>query len=905
MFFSKLYRLKLSAGKQGNKHNASYMWEIVKVRSQEPNGREEHSGVSYKGKYYIHGGNNPHIEGSALKDTWVLNLSNWKWSPLKDGPITRHCHGMWAANNKLYVLGGRTSIDIDGGPTFTFRDSTLINPAIEEFVSFDLESKVWKQEECVGNVRPHPLSEFPVLPLYDNDGDEEPSSILIWGGYAEPKEGEDYKAKYGDEEAEFKLCYRKRLLRFDVQTNVWKSIVPTSPILPKALAIMATVKRGNGVRHVLIGEGYGFDPDTNDRELSEKARAEWQNLLEQGRALGASLPDHDPIDDLPQGGCKPQYSHKLYDVQITESFGGRGNNQNSGWSWDLYNLPDEKMPQLVSMLAPCSSTLHHMIDFSIDDFVQPRCASIKKDDEKNLFGVRVLIHGLQGRKDLNGMVGRCGRWLKSERYEVFLSLYECGKKCGSLSVKVENLQIADPVKEENCLDFVTRNPHIPKAFPGICFILARPLADKRPLLEYFTDPAITSTTTSHPDKKVMTYFDTYRGPLSSRAHAIIRTMMDPSQNVNEPLICCNLIPQSFFGPNPNSKTAAMNVYANFVRDLKERDSVRVVSFEASLSEINDDMVEEKCGGLLKIDVQLDGVRPNVRRELLVNPAVTMRALHDQVLCPTMGWKSNFHYYVFRKTYDDPEKLKDSCWIGARQSTALDSMFMPLYVGGCVANDKQISIGQLFASEDTDIVTLQYIHDLGDWYSHQIKISKYDGQSLKDSTVACLVRGEGLRVPEDSGGLMSYCEIMRKITGRMAIEIDEDSHTKAFVDPSSEHWWRYFNAEVRNKHNMQSGLGNPLQFDLDSARNDLDTAIRRPTQKSGREVQNLNSIDNKTGLTREQDKKVTASLPKNATKMCAVCGVTVALRKCSGCQSIAYCSREHQLQHWKEHKAECK
>lgn len=99
-----------------------------------------------------------------------------------------------------------------------------------------------------------------MLPLYDNDGDEEPSSILIWGGYAEPKEGEDYKAKYGDEEAEFKLCYRKRLLRFDVQTNVWKSIVPTSPILPKALAIMATVKRGNGVRHVLIGEGYGFDP---------------------------------------------------------------------------------------------------------------------------------------------------------------------------------------------------------------------------------------------------------------------------------------------------------------------------------------------------------------------------------------------------------------------------------------------------------------------------------------------------------------------------------------------------------------------------------------------------------------------------------------------------------------------
>ena len=133
---------------------------------------------------------------------------------------------------------------------------------------------------------------------------------------------------------------------------------------------------------------------------------------------------------------------------------------------------------------------------------------------------------------------------------------------------------------------------------------------------------------------------------------------------------------------------------------------------------------------------------------------------------------------------------------------------------------------------------------------------------------------------------------------MPIEIDEDSHATAFVDPSSEHCWR-------NKYNMQSGLGDPLQFDLDRARNDLDTAIRRPTQKSGRESLNLCSVDRKSGLTLEQDKKVRASLPKNATEMCAVCGVTVALKNCAGCQSVAYCSREHQLQHWKEHKADCK
>lgn len=107
-FFSQLYRLNMS----GN--GPVHMWEVVKVRSLEPVGREEYAGVLYKGKYYVHGGNNPHVEGSALKDTWVLNLNNFKWNKLKDGPVTRHCHCMWAGNNKLYVLGGRTDIPQEG-----------------------------------------------------------------------------------------------------------------------------------------------------------------------------------------------------------------------------------------------------------------------------------------------------------------------------------------------------------------------------------------------------------------------------------------------------------------------------------------------------------------------------------------------------------------------------------------------------------------------------------------------------------------------------------------------------------------------------------------------------------------------------------------------------------------------
>lgn len=40
-----------------------------------------------------------------------------------------------------------------------------------------------------------------------------------------------------------------------------------------------------------------------------------------------------------------------------------------------------------------------------------------------------------------------------------------------------------------------------------------------------------------------------------------------------------------------------------------------------------------------------------------------------------------------------------------------------------------------------------------------------------------------------------------------------------------------------------------------------------------------------------------------TTQCAVCGVAASL-KCSGCQGIVYCGKEHQKAHWKTHKKTC-
>ena len=127
----------------------------------------------------------------------------------------------------------------------------------------------------MGDVRPYGLSEFTVLPLYTDGEDDEPTSVLVWGGYGEPDRRDRPKTRaelfayYGDESKDFALPYLIRLLRFDVKTNAWKKLKPTSDILPKSQSFAAQVKSDNGVLHLLIGEGYGIDPGKFDKNKED------------------------------------------------------------------------------------------------------------------------------------------------------------------------------------------------------------------------------------------------------------------------------------------------------------------------------------------------------------------------------------------------------------------------------------------------------------------------------------------------------------------------------------------------------------------------------------------------------------------------------------------------------------
>jgi MYND finger len=114
--------------------------------------------------------------------------------------------------------------------------------------------------------------------------------------------------------------------------------------------------------------------------------------------------------------------------------------------------------------------------------------------------------------------------------------------------------------------------------------------------------------------------------------------------------------------------------------------------------------------------------------------------------------------------------------------------------------------------------------------------------------------------------------------------------------------------MRQRTGFRGALNQPIEFDLEATRRHVEEASRQRLDKPG-----LESLQNRSqNLTGSRMATIPSEaggsdpkLLKKTKNPKGICGVTAALQLCSGCGQIAYCGREHQLQHWKEHKSECK
>jgi hypothetical protein len=261
-----------------------------------------------------------------------------------------------------------------------------------------------------------------------------------------------------------------------------------------------------------------------------------------------------------------------------------------------------------------------------------------------------------------------------------------------------------------------------------------------------------------------------------------------------------------------------------------------------------------------------------------------------------------------------ETLERECWIGPRVSTSLDVFFQPLYIGGALADDCKVCLGDLFVPDEFGESKLQYVHDFGDWWSHTIVITRDKATVPGDVSVAYLKSGSGWCPYEDCGGADKYIQAISKLTGSADIypqDVNEEGGETALwgydgrADPSRELWWKFLNLEIRSKKNGAK-LANPFEFDLEAHRSALALSLRQRIAKKGSEFRQQTHVNFDSGI------RSTASAPTGAsnkkakpTEVCAVCGVTAALKVCSGCNNIAFCSRAHQVEYWPRHKAACK
>ena len=329
--------------------------------------------------------------------------------------------------------------------------------------------------------------------------------------------------------------------------------------------------------------------------------------------------------------------------------------------------------------------LHHILDMTAEDCLEPHLKDVLPDDVR-MYGERVMLHGLKGRADLNGAVGRCGQYNASkERYEVFLPLHW---QIDPILIKPSNLLIAPKVSAEILSKEIFSHCPYPKRFPrvGMCCQFMMKGNDVRSLDGHVIDKILKAPDWDE-NSKISQVIDSYSGPVSGAAQVVLRKIGLVEPKGRGDLAC--IVTAAKFPQRLNSrvkdKAKRTETFVSFLRMIKDRDAPRVNAYEKRISSIADDVVSKKCGAWLKIDVKLDSILPTVQREIVVSPNLTLRELHDQILTSCLGWAANCHAYAFRsvpylvdfdesslKTLEEVQQLdqlleglRDSVWIGPK------------------------------------------------------------------------------------------------------------------------------------------------------------------------------------------------------------------------------------------------
>jgi Plasmid pRiA4b ORF-3-like protein len=385
----------------------------------------------------------------------------------------------------------------------------------------------------------------------------------------------------------------------------------------------------------------------------------------------------------------------------------------------------------------------------------------------------------------------------------------------SMAVKSCNLEHADPL-DANDFHSIFTDQQGEKPTPVVAAVW---LSDKRyatidtrphNLARVIEDAKTGSVEPYH-------FADSYKGPFSSAGRDILHAVGEATPKTRGTISLCHFPKHGMDIVKRAKAGVAYDTLTSWVRQVHERDAERSKKFQQRIvahRKVTGWEMDKMKAKWLRVDVELDGIEPTITRSIIVSPLITIHRLHHQVLAPVFGRQGNIHCYAFRQchkfsfpgqgTERSESSWKDQVarhlelvhanWIGPKASSALDGFFQPFYIGGEMADDQKIMLGDHFFQgdhDDTEEIHIRYIHDFGDWWSHTLTVTMYYGAVPPDaSAVAHVLSGCGTCPPEDCGGITENIKKIQQLTGVVLVKDDFDEvepDDKILVHPLKEMW----------------------------------------------------------------------------------------------------------------------
>jgi hypothetical protein len=254
----------------------------------------------------------------------------------------------------------------------------------------------------------------------------------------------------------------------------------------------------------------------------------------------------------------------------------------------------------------------------------------------------------------------------------------------------------------------------------------------------------------------------------------------------------------------------------------------------------------------------------------VPASTSLAVLHDQVLCPIMGWARAYHGYVF-------EDFTDGAVLGPKDNSGyIDMMHARMHYLE-VMDDRKVPLAGIVQKVGDQC---RYTYDLGDGWRHRLTVigitNVEGGESVE------ILEGKGACPPEDSNGLegmgIDHFHTFLEEYKRNPNSVKVKKAIKEVETTACNYTQNWLTGQpVRFR---------PLEYPIEMHRQVLHGMI------SGPRIQKPHF-----GLLNEF---------KENNNECACCQDRLKpLLNCGACKKVKYCSKECQKEDWKRHKLVCK